>query len=364
MPRLPQPGRDEGAWGTILNDFLAQAHNSSGTLKDSSVHTATLNTSGSPVNGNVLSYSGSGLAWVVPPTAPVSSVAGRTGAIVLSKNDVGLDNADNTSDASKNSATATLTNKTISGVSNTLTNIPQSAVSNLTTDLAGKAATSHTHTASQISDSTATGRSLITASDATAARSAIGAGTSNLIIGTTSSTAKAGDYAPTKADLGLGDVDNTSDLNKPISTATQTALNTKVNTSSLSTVATSGSYNDLSARPARILVQSFSLNGTLIVKLGGSRQYVEQACTITTVRASVGSPPSNQPVIVDVNKNGTTIYTTQANRPSIASGSNTITAAPDITSLSAGDYLTVDIDQVGSGSAGADLVVSITLNLT
>lgn len=35
----------------------------------------------------------------------------------------------------------------------------------------------------------------------------------------------------TKADLGLGNVDNTSDANKPISTATQTALNLKINNS-------------------------------------------------------------------------------------------------------------------------------------
>lgn len=35
----------------------------------------------------------------------------------------------------------------------------------------------------------------------------------------------------TKADVGLGNVDNTSDTNKPISTATQTALNGKANTS-------------------------------------------------------------------------------------------------------------------------------------
>lgn len=36
---------------------------------------------------------------------------------------------------------------------------------------------------------------------------------------------------PTKADVGLGNVDNTSDLNKPISTATQNALNGKANSS-------------------------------------------------------------------------------------------------------------------------------------
>lgn len=64
--------------------------------------------------------------------------------------------------------------------------------------------------------------------DQAAARLAIGAGTSNLVIGTTNTTAKAGDYVPTKAEVGLSNVDNTSDSNKPVSTATQTALNTKL----------------------------------------------------------------------------------------------------------------------------------------
>lgn len=52
-----------------------------------------------------------------------------------------------------------------------------------------------------------------------------------------------------KGDVGLSNVDNTSDINKPISTATQNALNLKVDTSSLSPVATSGDYNDLSNQP-------------------------------------------------------------------------------------------------------------------
>lgn len=37
MPRLPQPGADAGTWGSILNDFLSQAHNIDGSLKDGSV---------------------------------------------------------------------------------------------------------------------------------------------------------------------------------------------------------------------------------------------------------------------------------------------------------------------------------------
>lgn len=50
----------------------------------------------------------------------------------LDKTAVGLSNVDNTSDATKNSATATLINKTISGASNTLSNISQSSIINQT----------------------------------------------------------------------------------------------------------------------------------------------------------------------------------------------------------------------------------------
>lgn len=53
-----------------------------------------------------------------------------------------------------------------------------------------------TITSEDISDASETGKSVLTAEDAAAARTAIGAGTSSLSIGTTSSTAKAGDYQP------------------------------------------------------------------------------------------------------------------------------------------------------------------------
>lgn len=53
----------------------------------------------------------------------------------------------------------------------------------------------------------------------------------------------------TKEQVGLGNVNNTSDLDKPISTAVQTALNLKANNFDLATVAKSGSYNDLIDKP-------------------------------------------------------------------------------------------------------------------
>lgn len=48
---------------------------------------------------------------------------------------------------------------------------------------------------------------------------------------------KTGDVTLAKADVGLGNVDNTSDLDKPISTATQTALNAKADASVIGDIA-------------------------------------------------------------------------------------------------------------------------------
>lgn len=49
-----------------------------------------------------------------------------------------------------------------------------------------------------------------------------------------------GDITISKSDVGLGNVNNTSDLNKPISTATQTALNAKVNKTDIATTSDLG----------------------------------------------------------------------------------------------------------------------------
>lgn len=76
-----------------------------------------------------------------------------------------------------------------------------SQITGLDTALNGKAPNTHTHTADDISDSTIIGKSVLKAADASAARTAIGAGTSNLVIGSTSTTAKAGDYTPSWAEI-------------------------------------------------------------------------------------------------------------------------------------------------------------------
>lgn len=112
----------------------------------------------------------------------VTSVAGKVGAVSLVKADVGLSNVDNTADTAKPVSTAQQT------------------------ALDGKAAASHTHTLSQISDASTLGRQLASVADAATARSLTGAGTSNLALGTSGSTAKAGNYAPTITDAPAGSV--------------------------------------------------------------------------------------------------------------------------------------------------------------
>ena len=88
--------------------------------------------------GDYVIYSPASSAWEKADTTDaVSSVNGYTGNITLAKSDVGLGNVDNTSDATKNSATATLTNKTISGASNTLTNIGNTSLTNSAITIAG-----------------------------------------------------------------------------------------------------------------------------------------------------------------------------------------------------------------------------------
>jgi hypothetical protein len=103
--------------------------------------------------------------------------------------------------------------------------------------------------------------------------------------------------------------------------------------------------------------------GTLVVVTGKIKWIAPKAHTITNVIISVGTAPTGADIIVDVNKNGTTVFTTQANRPKITAGNFTDTSSvPDVTAIAQNDYLTVDIDQVGSSQPGADLSVQIVVS--
>lgn len=103
----------------------------------------------------------------------------------------------------------------------------------------------------------------------------------------------------------------------------------------------------------------FSVGGVLASQTFTMRLYANRAMTISSVRASVGSYPVGSSIVIDVMKNGVTIFTGGVDRPTIASGTYTDVGTPDVTALAAGDYLTVTIVSVGSTTAGSDLTVQV-----
>lgn len=83
-------------------------------------------------------------------------------------------------------------------------------------------------------------------------------------------------------------------------------------------------------------------------------------CTVVGSRAYADTAPVGAALIADVNKNGTTMFTTQGARPTIADGANAgSTTLPAVTAIAAGDRITWDADQVGSGTAGADVYLTL-----
>lgn len=118
----------------------------------------------------------------------------------------------------------------------------------------------------------------------------------------------------------------------------------------------------LTAGSAGNLIATFSKAGALTVGSGTGRFLMPSAGTIVKVEAAINTAPLGADLLIDVNKNGTTIFTTQADRPVIHDGQNRSAppTSPDVAGFLDQDYFTVDIDQVGSVTSGADLVVNIT----
>ncbi len=105
-----------------------------------------------------------------------------------------------------------------------------------------------------------------------------------------------------------------------------------------------------------------TLSGTLSVGSGVLRFYNRSGngVTIGEVHLAVGTAPLGAALIVDVHKNGTTIFTSQTTRPQVAAGANAgYSSTVEQPTWAAGEYLTIDVDQVGSSTAGADLVVTV-----
>ena len=110
--------------------------------------------------------------------------------------------------------------------------------------------------------------------------------------------------------------------------------------------------------------------GTLTTSTdAGPWLYIKNARTITAIAGIVKTAPTGANIIIDIEKstdngaNWTSIWnTTPANRLTISATNREGTQTSfDTTAVSAGDYLRVAIDSVGSSVAGSDLTVNLTL---
>ncbi len=102
---------------------------------------------------------------------------------------------------------------------------------------------------------------------------------------------------------------------------------------------------------------TWTVAGTLSTGTGVDRRRLPEDVFIIDAAIAVDTAPTGATLIVDIHLNGTTIFTTQGNRPTIAiAGNDSGLAIPDVVAGAAAQYLTIDIDQIGSTVAGADLV--------
>lgn len=114
-------------------------------------------------------------------------------------------------------------------------------------------------------------------------------------------------------------------------------------------------------------VETFVLSrpGALAVAAGTLQLPLSGSYTLIDYRVRVGTAPTGAALIVDINKNGTTLFTTQSARPTVAVSTQLAsTTAPAVTTFVNGDYISVDVDQIGSTVAGSDLVVVLRMRRT
>jgi hypothetical protein len=105
---------------------------------------------------------------------------------------------------------------------------------------------------------------------------------------------------------------------------------------------------------------AFYLDGDLEVETTAMSFIAPVAMTVQSVKLAVDTAPTDAAIIIDLHKNGTTLFTTQGNRPTIAaSGTAATSAAPDVTAIAAGDKIALEIDQVGSTVAGYNLAATV-----
>ena len=320
-------------------------------------------------------YRWSGSTYVYITSGAVDSVAGKTGVVTLTKTDVGLGNVDNTSDA----------NKPISSATQTALNSKEVTITAGTTAQFWRGDKTWRDFATDVRASLLAGLSTATNTIITVSDSVIVAfgKLQAQITGHTGNVSNP--HSVTKTQVGLGSVDNTSDIDKPISTATQTALNSK---EAAITISTNAHYwrgdkvwGDFSgtARTVALTGLSTATNavitaadhilgalGKLQAQITGHTSNVSNPHTVTKAQVGLGSVDNTADSAKNVLSAG---KWTTARSLSITGdgawtistdGSSSATAAFTLAAsgVTAGTYTTVTVDAKGRVTAGATLAAA------
>jgi hypothetical protein len=193
-------------------------------------------------------YKWSSGAYLLISPSEVTSVNTEVGAVVLDKTDIGLGNVDNTSDINKPISSATQT--ALNAKQDSLGFTPENVTNKTTNTSLGTSDTLYptqnavkSYVDTQITNNATPDATTLVKGKVKLAGDLAGtadlptvpglAGKEPTITAGTTSQYYRGDktfQTLDKSAVGLSNVDNTSDANKPISSATQTALNAKVDT--------------------------------------------------------------------------------------------------------------------------------------
>ena len=99
-------------------------------------------------------------------------------------------------------------------------------------------------------------------------------------------------------------------------------------------------------------IKTYSYDGTLAVTTGSKRLYLHDSFTLDSIHAFVDTAPAGAAATIDLIKNGAgSAFKTIT----IADGATSSVNNSDTTAFSQGDYITVNITQVGSSTAGTNL---------
>jgi hypothetical protein len=177
--------------------------------------------------------------------------------------------------------------------------------------------------AAAIGDSTTIGRAVVTAADAAAARTAIGAGTSSLVVSSTAPAAL-GATAATGTSLDAARIDHVHQRDTDV-----------------------------------IVIPVGDESTALTTGANKVRFRMPFAATLLAIRGCVNTAPTGSTLIVDVNEAGTSVLSTKLSIDASETSSTTAASAAAITDSNLADdaEISIDIDQIGSTVAGAGLKV-------